>query len=183
MNFLMPAVSFLEHGNHHTHSAVALAGGYDSSALELFIAAAVFFVVGVMGGLVPFVVKTNGDSLTLHIVNSFGGGALLGLALLHMLPEAAEGLGEFELFGCQFSTVFHCCLIGIVFTLVFEQVFFPHSHAHGHGCHESGTKQVAPNDEILGLIPKKRAGCAGKYDEAGKHDLRSSRYVSASFTE
>ncbi|MBY0372148.1 ZIP family metal transporter [bacterium] len=84
----------------------------------------VIFLASVFGGLAPFAFSKKSEAV-LPIAISFGAGLLLGMAFLHMLPEAAELAGHG--FGYWF-------LAGFVILLILERFVMVHA-CEEHGCH------------------------------------------------
>lgn len=82
------------------------------------------FLAALIGGILPlFISHTNENRLKLAV--AFGAGLLLGMAFLHMIPEAAE-LAPHE-FGYWF-------LAGFVLLLILERFVMVHA-CDEHGCH------------------------------------------------
>ncbi len=84
---------------------------------------ALIFGTSVLGGILPLFIAPHRDKL-LKLAVSFGAGLLLGMAFLHMVPEAAE---LNESFGFWF-------LAGFVVLLVLERFVMVHA-CEEHGCH------------------------------------------------
>lgn len=80
------------------------------------------FLTAFLGGLIPLLVKKASENL-LKLFVSLGAGLLLGMALLHMVPEASELIPES--FGFWF-------LAGFVLLLILERF------AMVHACEEEG---------------------------------------------
>jgi zinc and cadmium transporter len=69
----------------------------------------------------------------LHHLISYATGLLLAMALLNLLPEAAEGL---EAQGASHTLIFHLLLAGILgFFLLQKFALFRHDHHHEHDGH------------------------------------------------
>ncbi len=91
---------------------------------QLFLYSGLIFLTALSGGILPLLFpKFHEDNLKLFV--SIGAGLLLGMAFLHMLPEAAEMVPN--TFGFWF-------LIGFVLLLVLERFFMVHP-CDEHGCH------------------------------------------------
>jgi zinc and cadmium transporter len=84
---------------------------------------AFIFGTSVLGGVLPLFIAPHRDKL-LKLAVSFGAGLLLGMAFLHMVPEAAELNASF---GYWF-------LAGFVLLLVLERFVMVHA-CEEHGCH------------------------------------------------
>lgn len=77
------------------------------------------------------------DKLVMYLV-SFAAGALLGNALLHLLPEAAAHSGGF---GFEIGLI---VLAGVVISFIFENFLWNHYHTHERQhLHNSHAKPVA----------------------------------------
>lgn len=81
------------------------------------------FLTAVLGGIAPIVIPTRFQSHS-HLFVCCGAGLLLGLAFLHMIPEAAEILPH--VFGIWF-------LVGFLLLLVLERFLMVHP-CEEHGC-------------------------------------------------
>eukprot|EP00882_Tetradesmus_deserticola_P004878 GHRQ01005140.1.p1 GENE.GHRQ01005140.1~~GHRQ01005140.1.p1 ORF type:complete len:448 (+),score=82.70 GHRQ01005140.1:167-1345(+) len=81
------------HDEHHDHGEAA--AGMSSFNLRL-LAMAVILVGGLAGVLPPLIGKwlASPDSITGRAVRAFSGGAILGVALIHIIPEGMELLGD-----------------------------------------------------------------------------------------
>lgn len=94
------------------------------SLFHLFWYSLSIFLTAFVGGLLPLLVPTHDDH-KLKLVVSLGAGLLLGIAFLHMLPEAAHLLpGSFGLW----------FLAGFVLLLILERFVMVHA-CEEHGCH------------------------------------------------
>lgn len=82
------------------------------------------FLTAFFGGLLPLLVPAKNDH-HLKLFVSLGAGLLLGMAFLHMLPEASHLLPQS--FGLWF-------LIGFVILLILERFIMIHA-CDEHGCH------------------------------------------------
>lgn len=82
------------------------------------------FVTALLGGLFPLLVPVHHEN-RLKLFVSFGAGLLLGMAFLHMLPEASEMIPHS--FGAWF-------LAGFVLLLILERFIMVHA-CDEHGCH------------------------------------------------
>lgn len=92
--------------------------------LQVCIYAASIFGAAFLGGALPLLMKTtHEDHLKLFV--TFGAGLLLGMAFLHMLPEAAEMIP---------ATFGAWLLIGFLILLVLERFVMVHA-CDEHGCH------------------------------------------------
>ncbi len=81
------------------------------------------FLASLIGGLLPLNIAAHREK-PLKLTVSFGAGLLLGMAFLHMVPEAAE-------LNPQFGYWF---LAGFVLLLVLERFVMVHA-CEEHGCH------------------------------------------------
>lgn len=81
------------------------------------------FIASLIGGLLPLNIGAHRQN-GLKLAVSFGAGLLLGMAFLHMVPEAAE-------LNSQFGYWF---LAGFVLLLVLERFVMVHA-CEEHGCH------------------------------------------------
>jgi zinc and cadmium transporter len=81
------------------------------------------FLASLIGGLIPLKIAAKRQN-TLKLAVSFGAGLLLGMAFLHMVPEAAE-------LNAQFGYWF---LAGFVLLLVLERFIMVHA-CEERGCH------------------------------------------------
>src|SRR5690349_567537 len=88
-----------------------------------FIYGALIFSTALTGGLLPLFMP-NADEDKLKLFVSLGAGLLLGLAFMHMLPEASKLLPE--RFGAWF-------LVGFVLLMVLERFIMVHA-CEEHGC-------------------------------------------------
>ena len=84
----------------------------------------IVFISAAIGGLIPLFIRNASDK-KLQIFVSFGAGVLLGMAFLHMIPEASELLDHH--FGAWF-------LIGFLVLLILERFVMVHD-CEEHGCH------------------------------------------------
>jgi zinc and cadmium transporter len=91
--------------------------------LQLSVYGALIFCASALGGVLPLAFKGISEKFLKRYV-SFGAGLLLGMALLHMLPEAAEWLPR--TFGIWL-------LAGFLLLLILERFMMVHS-CDEHGC-------------------------------------------------
>lgn len=91
--------------------------------LRLFIYAFLIFSASIIGGFFPLYLRHNarGDSLFRRFI-SLGAGILLGMSLLHMLPEASRHLPE------SYAVWF---LVGFLVLLVLERFIMVHACDEG----------------------------------------------------
>ena len=103
--------------------------------LALKIVSIFVFLGMTMGfGLMPYYIKSCRQSTKfLSISNAFSGGLFLGIGLLHVLPESAEKLEEYNSFPWAYVCAF--CSYALIF-FVEKVAFDSHSLLHGHG-HEN----------------------------------------------
>ncbi len=87
-------------------------------------------------GLLVIVYTKKYDRLVLYLV-SFAAGGMLGGALLHLLPEAAQEAGTITL------EVSFIVLLGIVLSFLFENFLWNHYHTHGSAHKHKHAKPVA----------------------------------------
>jgi zinc and cadmium transporter len=85
---------------------------------------AFIFVAALVGGLLPLFFSAKNDR-AMKLAVAFGAGLLLGMAFLHMVPEAAE------LAPGQFGYWF---MAGFVLLLILERFVMVHA-CEEHGCH------------------------------------------------
>ena len=74
-------------------------------------------VVSIVGGCIPLVIKISHNKLQMYL--SLSGGAMLGAAFFHMLPESAEFAGK------QFG---FWTALGVIGLYMIERFLSPHSH-------------------------------------------------------
>jgi len=63
----------------------------------------------------------------LSFANIAGGGVILAVAFVHLIPEATEGFSELDL---EYPLAFTLIFVGYVLLLLLEKVIFHHGHAH-----------------------------------------------------
>jgi zinc and cadmium transporter len=100
-------------------------------------------VVSFMGGCIPLALKINHNKLQMYL--SLSGGAMLGAAFFHMLPESATLAGKQFGFWLAF---------GVIGLYMLERFLSPHSHDiselhdehcdHKHHEHEPNEKTSSP---------------------------------------
>lgn len=98
--------------------------------LSVFLVSIISFI-----GVLTLVYRKNFENIVLYLV-SFAAGALVGNALLHLLPEAIEHAGGFGI------TVSALVLAGIVISFLFENFVWNHYHTHARQHHHSRAKPV-----------------------------------------
>jgi len=91
---------------------------------KLFLYSSCIFLTAFLGGMLPLWLPLKKDS-HLKLFVSFGAGLLLGLAFLHMLPEASHLVPH------QFGFWF---MVGFVLLLILERFVMIHA-CEEHGCH------------------------------------------------
>jgi len=106
-------------------------------------AAALLFVEGVAGMLLPALVKQmEWHRWWMGCLNAFSGGIFLSAGLMHLIPHCAEAQEEVNLAALHLPAEYPLYLLLVVFgyLLVFfvERVAFEghahHGHSHGHDC-------------------------------------------------
>lgn len=92
------------------------------------LALAILFILAMLGGLIPLKArKRSKTSQFLSLGNMFSGGIFLGGGLLHLLPEAADGLQEVvadveNSLVRNFPWAFFLCGLGFLAILLMEEV-------------------------------------------------------------
>ncbi len=96
------------------------------------VAVAAIFLTGIIGGIISKRMgRGKGSGTWLSLGNALSGGVFLGAGLLHMLPDAAEGMGDL-LPGMDFPLAFLLAGVGFAFVLFMERVLFT-AHAQLEG--------------------------------------------------
>ena len=109
---------------------------HDSSLLMLGLYAGVAFLVSLVGGSLPSMVRLTHTRLQTAL--GFIAGLMLGMALLHLIPHAAEGTHSVQRAGAW-------ALGGFLVMFFLQRVF--HHHQHG-----------VPGDPVSG--PTHTDGCS-----------------------
>lgn len=91
--------------------------------LQAVLYGTIIFIASVLGGILPLFFSKKEENWMASAI-SFGAGLLLGMAFLHMLPEAAELTHSF---GYWF-------MAGFVLLLILEKFIMVHT-CEEHGCH------------------------------------------------
>ena len=124
----------------------------DNSVLNLFLLSLLGSVAGLVGGVVFLVKKSWAQTLSTYAV-PFAAGVLLSVSMLHLIPEATEGLGEIG---------FLYVLIAFLGSFIFEKYFALMHHHEGH--EGEGKKSSIPlvlfGDTIHNLIDGVAIGAA-----------------------
>lgn len=98
-----------------------------------FLAAAIIFVVAMVGGFFPLLLKTTDrEKRWLLYGESFAGGVFLGAGLIHLLPDAAASFTNYK-----YPFAFLICAISILFLRFTEEgatKLFKHKHASHQIC-------------------------------------------------
>jgi len=111
---------------------------------KLIGAVASFLIVIVVGILAQLNIVRRSKRF-LSLANTAGGGVILAVAVVHLLPEVAEGFEELH---ATYPVGYVLILIGYLVLLLLEKVVFGHEHAHtdepGHGhSHDHGPPKIA----------------------------------------
>jgi hypothetical protein len=89
------------------------------NSMQLRIASVfIILVVSLAGVVAPFYFDTKGDEFL--VLKTCSAGIMLGLALMHLLPEAAESLDEGELEGYAYAITTG----GVVLVIAIEQLAY-----------------------------------------------------------
>ena len=91
---------------------------------QLLLYSSMVFATAMIGGMAPLFISSSREN-HLKLFVSLGGGVLLGMAFLHMIPESAEMLPH--TFGIW-------VLLGFLILLVLERFVMVHA-CEEHGCH------------------------------------------------
>jgi zinc transporter 1/2/3 len=73
----------------------------------------------------------------LSYANTVGGGVLLGVAFMHLIPEVIEGFADIE-HDLDYPIGYVLILAGYLLILMLEKVIFHHSHDGGSHSHDQG---------------------------------------------
>ena len=110
----------------------------------------VLFLIGLTCGSIPILFKlTKRNRQFFSIANAFSGGVFLGAAMLHMLPDAAEGFNDLNEGGYPWANLISAC--GFCCTLFLELVLSPGHEADillggGHQQNSESEKKKAIDD-------------------------------------
>ncbi|KAI8465730.1 MAG: hypothetical protein J3K34DRAFT_486700, partial [Monoraphidium minutum] len=79
------------HDDHDDHGG----GGVSQSLMLRLVALAAILAAGLLGGLPPVLMRSfqGADALAGRLARAFGGGVIVTLALVHVLPDSIEMLG------------------------------------------------------------------------------------------
>jgi len=94
------------------------------------------FIVGILGGYVPFRMKLN--SRLVSIGNAFSGGIFLTVGFVHMLGETVEDFellihnGQLSKWTHDLPLPYMLCICGILITFYLEKVAMVTQHQHPH---------------------------------------------------
>ena len=88
--------------------------------MTIIIIAVLVFTATLLGGFFALKFKDK-----LHLIVGFSAGAVLGIAFIDLLPEAAELVGSSEL-------SLQIALAAVLGYMIIDRVFFNHSHSHHH---------------------------------------------------
>ncbi|EPR62693.1 metal cation transporter, ZIP family protein [Toxoplasma gondii ME49] len=109
----------------------------------------VLLCMGLLGAYIPLALRQCKLNTFIGILNTFAGGAFLGLAVFHIMPEAAEHIETADLFlevgEGRFNMAYLFLFFGYLAILFCEQILTVddgltgHSHGHsaGHGLPEA----------------------------------------------
>jgi ZIP family zinc transporter len=113
--------------------------------MTIIIIAVLVFTATLLGGFFALKFKDK-----LHLIVGFSAGAVLGIAFIDLLPEAAELVGSSEL-------SLQIALAAVLGYMIIDRVFFNHSHSHHHehevGAHDHSQKNaVASEHKGRGIV-------------------------------
>jgi len=94
--------------------------------MTLFLIAIGAFIATLLGGSFALYFKDK-----LHLVLGFSAGAVIGVALFDLLPEAIELVGENR--GVSFTTAL--VGLGFVIYMILDRLILFHNHSEEHDCH------------------------------------------------
>ncbi len=94
----------------------------EKSVLILILLSLVGSVAGLLGGVV-FLIKRQWSKILSFYAIPFAAGVLLSVSVLHLIPEAAEGMG---------TGAFMITLISFLAAFIFEKYFASLHHHEGH---------------------------------------------------
>jgi zinc and cadmium transporter len=135
-------------------SSFMLGSSFMSLPILLLIYCSIIVLASLAGGWLPSLVKLTHTRMQLMM--SVVSGLMLGIALLHMLPQAAEHLSSM-------TSVSAALLAGLLVMFFLLRVFQVHSHgslddsegnhnhAHGHGCDHNHPAE-SPSLNWVGLF-------------------------------
>ncbi|MEN9582974.1 MAG: hypothetical protein RL641_928 [Candidatus Parcubacteria bacterium] len=77
----------------------------------------------------------------LHLIVGFSAGAVLGIAFIDLLPEAAEFLGDAALAS-------KIALGAVLFYMIVDRIFFNHAHSHHHDSAQEIISEISTREEV-----------------------------------
>jgi zinc transporter ZupT len=99
----------------------------------LYLYSSMVFVLALAGSVIPFLARRGKKDRRFRFFVSFGAGVLIGAAILHMVPHAAEMSG---------GSVGLWMMLGFLFLYLLETFTFSHS-CEEHGCDHHTIGHVA----------------------------------------
>jgi zinc and cadmium transporter len=104
----------------------------------LFVYCVFIFVASNAGGRLSDLIRMT--HLRTQLLMSGVGGLMLGIAMLHLLPQAGEILGSSSATGMG-------ALLGLITMFLLIRLFHTHDHGtHDHGTHDHGTHDHGKHD-------------------------------------
>jgi ZIP family zinc transporter len=109
--------------------------------MTVAIIAVLVFLATLLGGFFALKFKDK-----LHLIVGFSAGAVLGIAFIDLIPEAAELVGDVSLAA-------KIALGAVLFYMIIDRVFFNHAHAHSHDHnHDHAAETKAVEHKGRGII-------------------------------